>query len=383
MTDRKQQEQRMAELARKWQEGTLTDAEKLEFDQWFDSFDDAAISPEATAGRKERIYAQVVEGTGLRRSPVRVMWRKRFLGAAAVLLLVAGGWWYTIRSSRPAAVPVVAVGKPGAGKDIVPGGNKAILTLGNGSQVILDSVKDGLLAKQGATQVVKKESGVLIYEKPGAGDVAAGSLYNTITTPRGGQYAVTLSDGSKVWLNASSSIRFPTVFSGSSRAVEIKGEAYFEIAANKSMPFKVEVDKMAIEVLGTEFNIMAYSDEGTIKTTLVNGAIRVAKGNVTQVLRPGQQAQLKEGVLRTLDNADVGAAVAWKNGRTLFADEDITAIMRKISRWYDVDVEYKGAQSGRKFTGAISRKSDIAEMLKILELNQIHFTVEGRKITIL
>jgi len=395
MTDQQSNEQRMHELARKWQEGTITPQERLEFDQWFDSFDDSKMAKPAGENPeelRERLYAsiQTREKIG-QRTGGRILSIRWTVAAAVLLLLGSAAWWRALRPAR--SLPVVAAAPRHPDKVIVPGSNKAILTLGNGSQLILDSAKDGLLAQQGSTMIMKEKNGVVRYggnaadenaaDKNAADDTAP--LYNTITTPRGGQYSVSLPDGSKVWLNAASSIRFPTAFTGVSRDVEVQGEVYFEIAPDKTKPFRVAVNKkMDVEVLGTEFNVMAYEEEGTIKTTLINGAVRVVKGNEGRVLRPGQQAQLRpDGILHTLNNADIEATIAWKNGRTIFAGEDIPTIMRKVSRWYDIDVEYRGNITERKFTGGIARNSDISVVLKILELNQIHYSVEGKKIVLM
>jgi transmembrane sensor len=390
MTDQQFNEQRMHELARKWQEGTITPQERLEFDQWFDSFDDSKMAKPAGENPeelRERLYASIRTREKIgQRTGGRILSTRWTVAAAVLLLLGSAAWWQALRSAR--SLPVVAAVPLRPDKVIVPGSNKAILTLGNGSQLILDSAKDGLLAQQGSTMIMKEKNGVVRYGGNAAEENAADNtapLYNTITTPRGGQYSVTLPDGSKVWLNAASSIRFPTAFAGASRDVEVQGEVYFEIAPDKTKPFRVAVNKkMDVEVLGTEFNVMAYEEESTIKTTLINGAVRVVKGNEGRVLRPGQQAQLRpDGIIHTLNNADIEATIAWKNGRTIFAGEDIPTIMRKVSRWYDIDVEYRGNITERKFTGGIARNSDISVVLKILELNQIHYSVEGKKIVLM
>ncbi len=375
----------MADLARKWKEGRLTPEEKVELETWYAGFDDSTMpeledeTPEAV---RERLYA----GIEKERTRKKVIPIRRYWAAAAAVLLLLGGLTTLYISRTPQ--PSMAINeRPAADTLILPGGNKAVLTLANGRQVILDSAKNGLLAMQGTTGVVKRFDGAITYEQQRTS--AAEPLYNTVTTPRGGQYAVTLPDGTRVWLNAASSIRFPAAFTGEERLVEISGEAYLEVAPDKSKPFKVAVNnakggrQMEVQVLGTSFNIMAYEDEGVVKTTLLEGAIRLVHGTETKLLHPGQQGQLKDGMFRLLDDADTEEALAWKNGQTLFAGEDITAIMRKVSRWYDVDVEYQGQLPKRNFTGGISRKADISELLKILELNQIHFTVKGRKITIM
>lgn len=395
MTDRQQDKGRIIELARKWQEGTLTPEEREEFDQWYESFNDTRmpdLTGETPAQLKERLHASVLaKGRTRRQAVVRVMLIRRAVATVAAVLLLVVSLTLFNRLGSPRPVPVATAAPRHVNTGIVPGSNKAILTLAGGSQVILDSAKNGLLAQQGLTGIVKQKDGAITYQELGAAHTAAetGPLYNTVTTPRGGQFAVTLPDGSKVWLNAASSIRFPTFFSGKERRVEVRGEAYFEVATNKTMPFRVAVEHpsdgkvMEVEVLGTEFNIMAYEDENTVKTTLLEGAVRVVRGDEKKVLHPGQQAQLKDGSLHVLGNADAEDAIAWKNGHTLFAGEDIHAIMRKVSRWYDVDVEYRGQLPERKFTGGIARSSDLSVLLQILELNHIRTSVEGKKIILM
>ena len=387
-----QYRERILELARKLQEGeTLTPEEKAEFDQWYEAFDDTrmpALAGETPEVLRQRLYAEIMRKGRIQPKVGKTAPMRRYWTAAAAIVLLVGGltWVYIMRTPRPL---VVMNDRPAVNTVIAPGGNKAVLTLANGTKMILDSAKNGLLAMQGEMGVVKKDDGAISYERDesvgGRGDL----LYNTVATPKGGQYVVTLPDGTRVWLNATSSIRFPTAFTGGERLVQISGEAYLEVAPDRTKPFRVAVayasgeKQMEVEVLGTQFNVMAYEEEGAVKTTLLEGAVRLVHGAETKVLRPGQQGELKDGVFQLMSNADTSAAVAWKNGQTLFASEDITAIMRKVSRWYDVDVEYQGQLPKRNFTGGISRKADISEILKILELNQIHFTVKGRKITLM
>jgi transmembrane sensor len=410
MINQQPDEERIAQLALKWQEGTLTPEEKVLFDRWFASFDDARmpdLNGESPEQLRERLYAAIQEKKGQEKmGRIRSIRRNWTVAAAVLLVLASSAGIFVHQSSR--SRQAVAAGAHGVDTLIVPGGNRAILTLAGGGQVVLDSAKNGLLAQQGATAVVKQEDGLLSYEKQrsepageptgGGSETTTGTLYNTITTPRGGQYAVTLPDGTRVWLNAASSIRFPITFTGAERTVEVRGEAYFDVARNRSMPFRVAVfyptgKMMEVEVLGTGFDIMAYADEAVIRTTLLEGAVRVVKGGGSgnshgndadsRTLRPGQLAQLKDNQWQIMDGVDTGDAIAWKNGRTLFANEDIPAIMRKVSRWYDVDVEYRGRLPERKFVGGISRSSDISALLKILELNHIHFSVEGKKIVLM
>jgi ferric-dicitrate binding protein FerR (iron transport regulator) len=288
---------------------------------------------------------------------------------------------YLLKNNKPKPTALMAVNKPKA-FDKKPGGNKATLTLGNGSQIVLDSARNGLLVQQGNTKIIKSANGHIAYNKTLTG--TSTPIYNTMTTPRGGKYDLQLSDGTRVWLNASSSITYPIVFSGTERRVTITGEAYFEVAKNKDMPFKINVNgQEEVQVLGTHFNIMAYNDEPMIKTTLLEGSVKIVRNKTTGMLKPGQQAQLTtDGKLSVTDDADINAVMAWKNGQTLFVNEDIKTIMRRVSRWYDVDVDYQGDIPARLFTGGISRESNLSVLLKVLELNKIHFKAAGKKLIV-
>jgi transmembrane sensor len=310
--------------------------------------------------------------------------------AAAIIILISISAYFFNRSTKNEIVkiePVQELKKDVLPKnDVLPGGNKAILTLANGSQIVLDSAANGILAQQGNT-VIKLTNGQVVYK--GAGNQSNEVLYNTMGTPRGGQYRLILPDGSMVWLNAVSSIRFPTAFTGKERKVEITGEAYFEIAKDISRPFRVLVtppsgnEGMEVVVLGTHFNINAYKDEPTINTTLLEGSVKVTKGTSLTIIKPGQQTQLNNsGVIRVIPDADVAEAVAWKDGRFEFKDADLKTILRQVMRWYDVDVEYQGNIPDRYFTAAISRDKTLSVVLKILKLSDIDFKLEGKKLTV-
>jgi ferric-dicitrate binding protein FerR (iron transport regulator) len=265
---------------------------------------------------------------------------------------------------------------------IVPGGNKAVLTLADGSTIILDSAANGNLAEQGGVKVIKLDNGLLSYKSEHEGP--AEMLYNSIVTPAGGQFQLTLSDGTKVWLNASSSLRFPAAFTGNDRQVSITGEAYFEVAKNTSKPFRVNIDNRGtVEVLGTSFNINSYSDEPSVNTTLMEGSVKITSlsgGDIT--LKPGQQARLKESIT-ILNDVDTDEIVAWKTGWFQFNRADLPTIMRQVSRWYDVEVLYEGKISKKSFSGIVSRENDISDILKIMENAGIGFRIEGKKITVI
>ena len=310
--------------------------------------------------------------------------------AAAIITLISMSAYVfnQITVNRKANDDVIKV-EPldNANNDILPGGDKAILTLANGSQIILDSAANGVVAQQGKTEVMKLANGQLVYK--GAGDQENDVLYNTMATPRGGQYRLVLPDGSRVWLNAVSSIRFPTAFTGNERKVEITGEAYFEIVKDEFRPFRVLVkpvsgnDDMEVTVLGTHFNVNAYQDEPAIKTTLLEGSVKVTNGTNHTVIKPGQQTQLNiNGVIKVIQDADVAEVVAWKDGRFEFNDTDLKTIMRQVMRWYDVDVEYQNNMPERYFTANISRNKTLSGVLTILKLSDVGFKLEGKKLSV-
>lgn len=313
---------------------------------------------------------------------VRRSWY-RYAAAAAIGILIVGiaaTFWLTSRTGddQPDTSRTAYYNS-----DALPGSDKAILQLEDGRSILLDTAS-GELAKQGETHIRKNEEGVLRYDPGSAGSDTA-LVYNRIITPRGGQYQVTLPDGSKVWLNAASSLRFPVAFKGKERVVELTGEAYFEVAQNANKPFKVNVggekEPMLVEVLGTGFNIQSYADEPVRAATLVNGKIRVYNGNEQVILQPGQQARVKEQSLSTTV-ADIEEVLAWKNGIFYLQNVNIQTIMRQISRWYDVEVVYDGNIT-QQFVGKIPRTMNLSDVLKVLEsTGWVHFRFEGKTVTV-
>lgn len=322
-------------------------------------------------------------------------WRRYVAAASVLLLLSVSGYiiWYHQQESQ--------VNKPipkqiATTQDVAPGKYKARLTLSDGRTVVLDSAADGQLAQEGSSVVINKD-GKLVYESSGTTskrdrDVV---LYNTLTTTKGETYVTELSDGSKVWLNSQSSIRYPVAFADKLREVEITGEAYFEVARDQKngKPFWVHISPggnapdqagMTVEVLGTHFNINAYEDEAALKTTLLEGKVRVVKGQSAAVLHPGQQAQLKRGTdqLATIDEADLDQAVAWKNGLFQFNHADLPTVLRQLVRWYDVEIVYQGTVPKHEFLGKIPRDMPLSQVLNLLQKQRVHFTIEGRKIIV-
>jgi ferric-dicitrate binding protein FerR (iron transport regulator) len=261
-----------------------------------------------------------------------------------------------------------------------------MLVLADGTMVALDSTGDGAIATQGNTKVLKQGGGELRYE---SGSVTQNSevQYNTLSTPNGGQYRITLPDGSRVWLNAASSIRYPTAFTGNTRTVIIKGEAYFEIQKNTARPFVVQANAMEVEVLGTHFNVNSYEDEPINRTTLVEGSVKVRSANAkhfTATLKPGEQAHVKpEGNGLTVREVDLESVTAWKNGYFHFDGTPVQEVMRQVSRWYDVNIEING-KVAKHFRGMIPRNAAIDEVMHMLSLTgEFKYKIEGRTVRIL
>lgn len=293
---------------------------------------------------------------------------KKLVVAASVILVMGLGYVAFNRNKVSTAI---------ANNDknvIMPGRSGAILTLGDGSQIVLDSVANGVLANQSNTAVAKKD-GEIIYTE---GSNARGVI-NKMMTPRGRQFKLELSDGTKVWLNASSSISFPTAFAANERKVSIVGEVYFEVAKDKHKPFTVTVNDVEVQVLGTHFNVNGYDDEGEIKTSLIEGSVLVSKKAQKVLLKPGQQADIKKSgavKVKALDNFD--EVLAWKNGMFHFDNASLETVLRQLSRWYDVDVVMDKGVVSRNFEGEINRDLELSQVLKILEGNNVHFKIEGK-----
>ena len=300
--------------------------------------------------------------------------------AAAVILFIAGATYGILSRSDEKNAESTEMALSQKTSPITPGGNHAILIMADGSTIVLDSIQNGKIQHGGAS--ISKQNGLLIFSGT-SNNPAAKVSFNTLRTPRGGQYKVVLADGSEVWLNASSSLRFPTAFTGSDREVVLTGEAYFEVTKNKEKPFRVKVGDIQVNVLGTHFNINAYSDESAVKTSLLEGSVKITKGSTSGLLKPGEQGTLKwNGDKLEIKEVNMSEVMAWKNGLFQFEGADITTIMKQISRWYDVEIIYSGKVPVRRFEGKISRDAPLADVLKILELSDVKFTVEGKKIIV-
>ncbi|MEP7258910.1 MAG: FecR family protein [Flavitalea sp.] len=290
-----------------------------------------------------------------------------FRYAAAILLCFGiSAYYFSFKKTATQAPLVVAMPSAPASKDIAPGMNKAILTLSNGEQVILDNTHKKIISDGGVE--INKQGGELIY---GRTDIIA---FNTMTTPRGGQYKLSLPDGTKVWLNAASSITYPTVFTNNERKVFITGEAYFEVAKNAQLPFRVQLpDQSQVQALGTQFNVNAYADEPLMTTTLLEGSVKIDNS----ILKPGEAYRAGK-----VSKANTEAAVAWKNGVFIFYKADLQSVMRQLSRWYDVDVKYEGNIRIRTFSGKIERDLSLSDLLDGLKRTDVHFRIEGKKLIV-
>lgn len=313
--------------------------------------------------------------------PKRQSDRKWWLMAASIIVCFSVGLYFMYSNRQP--LPQVTQTKSNK-HDFLPGSNKAILTLAGGKQILLAGASNGRLAKQGHVSINKTADGKIIYNA--TGEKQNEVLYNTVSTPRGGQYHLTLTDGTEVWLNAASSITYPVTFNGKIRDVQISGEVYFEVTHNAQKPFKVTSGMQTVEVLGTHFNINSYPDELQQKTTLLEGAVKVVTSSDAVTLSPGGQSIIdnasKEHKIKVVENANTEEAVAWKNGKFAFNYTDIGSVMRQISRWYDVEIEYEGKVPDKKLSGSFSRNTNASNALKLLEFSGVNFKIEGRKIII-
>ncbi len=398
----------------------LTEEEREQLEQWIaESEENQALFSKLTDARhisaglkgfvssdKSDAWKRIAAETGVQGG--HFLFRRSFLrvGAAAMILIAAGtiAFWGWKRTGQPTRDDTARHAPAG---EITPGRDVAVLTLADGSQILLDEVSEGEIAKQENTSITKTQDGQLIYsqdEKSSLSPSGRTHSYNTISVPRGGQYRIVLPDGSTVWLNAASTLKYPTRFSQLERKVELVGEAYFEVSKvyqsgrREAIPFRVFSEGQRVEVLGTRFNVNSYSDEQSIKTTLVEGSVKVVSttagarsdGQRTAtesevMLRPGEQAQLKPNGKRPFDlirKVDTEEVVAWKNGQFQFKEADLYTIMRQISRWYDVEVEFQGKPSDIKYRGKISRDVSIDKLFQILQTNGVNFKIQGRKIIV-
>lgn len=385
-------EQRIAYLLQKCSNNDLTATEEAELNAFFleennrelfnreaaDLLAATPADPEINNTAWEPLLVNVLQADKLFEREVTIRkvsywWQ---YAAAAVLTGVLVGllyWW--MNDPKPVLMPLAS--------QIGPGTNKAILQLSNGSRIVLADIQNGVVGQQGAVQVVKLDSGFVAYQ---AGKINSSEAveFNTLTTPRGGQFKIMLPDGSLVWLNAASSLKYPAVFTGDKRLVELTGEAYFEVAANARQPFYVKSKGQEVMVLGTSFNINAYDDEPVATTTLLSGKVKVSGAAFSGVMQPGEQMQRKgSDNWQLIKDVDTDNVTAWKKGLFSFNRADVTTVMRQLARWYDVTVIFETKNRQQQFMGEIPRNVSLDKALEILKFSDIHYVVTGRTIKII
>lgn len=379
-------------LLEKYKAGNCTEKEKAIVESWYLELASKGNAPAAADIEisKNEVWASLAEGkTNPKKNTV---WRWAI--AAAILFLIGAAGLFSLKEEGATTLTKHTL----KNNDVAPGSNKAFLTLADGTKISLTDAENGEIARQQGLSIQKTANGQLVYT---VDDKAAGKnskvAFNTIETPKGGQYQINLPDGTRVWLNAASSLRYPTKFSSNTRSVTLQGEGYFEVAKMsdskaRRIPFIVKTANQEVEVLGTHFNINSYDDENEVKTTLLEGSVRVSlvgntaaavKNGPSKLLKPGEQSQLGNQAIQ-VKTVDTETVMAWKNGDFVFKGEDLKSIMKKVARWYDVEVVYQGDFDHLKFAGYLSRSKNISSVLGIMEsTGKVHFSVEGRKVTVL
>ena len=328
---------------------------------------------------EEALIARLSGGEPLQKAHVWLIWGRRVAAACIVLALAGGGWWLFDRKPEPVAIPIAS--RP----VLAPGSNRATLILSDQKEISLDDVHTGSLAHEGNVNVVKSDSSSLVYIGNANGPTPTALAYNMVITPRAGQYHLKLADGTVVYLNAQSSLRFPVGFSGKERKVDLTGEAYFEVARDAARPFKVSMAKgKEVTVLGTRFDVRDYADDPAAAAMLLDGSVRVTNGGRSMTLEPGQQATLDPGgAVAVAHDDDAEASISWTKGLFRFNNLPLADVLRQLSRWYDVDVVFNGKSLEVTITATISRSTSAWEVLDALkEIAGLKYTVEGKKITV-
>jgi transmembrane sensor len=373
---------------------TLTEGEHDELDDWVNAsdrnmqlFEDLTDEDNLAANmawmeqvQTEHSFSQLQESGAFQQPAKRIKLNPVWIAAAASVALLVGSYliFKNTKTNTASANEMAKTDTP----EFRPGGNRATLTLSNGTVVNLTTAKNGLLKNENGSDILKAKDGTIVYEPDGTQNVA--SALNTLSTPVGGQYQVKLPDGTMVWLNAASTLIYPARFSEKERNVEINGEAYFEVAKNEKQPFRVLLsDNSTVTVLGTHFNVMSYDNEAAKEVSLLEGHVSVSKGNLTKKLEPGMQATIEGGNITEQSGVDMEEVTGWKNGFFVFHDAPIEAIMRQVERWYDAKVVYQGKLT-QLFNATVSRNEPLPELLRLLELNgYVHFKTVNKTIYVL
>ncbi|MGE8293891.1 MAG: FecR family protein [Sphingobacterium sp.] len=382
------QNQQILDILAKYEAGTITEKELQTLENWYASFEAnpdliESLSPEERAVRKKQLQEKIFDQLGPETSSAAEMPKKRFplnpgnslwrVAAAFVLLCAASFYIFKKQSDK------LPINTAEQSSTINPGTDQATLTLGNGKKILLDDSKNGELSAEGNIHINKLKPGNLVYT---ASQQVSKVHSNTLSTPRGGRYQLTLADGTQVWLNAQSSITYPSAFRGSSREVTITGEVYFEVAHNAAMPFRVKSENQLIEVLGTHFNVNTYNVKSMAKTTLLSGSIALTNTHQRIILKPGEQGIVSAHSM-SVKNVDPAEVIAWKEGYFDFTDADIGSVIDELGRWYNVDIHYHGTATKETFTGRIPRSWPFEKVLNLLKtFKSIQVEMQGRRLIV-
>jgi len=382
---------RVAYLVAGFMRGTLTDAENIELDDWVtESMDNQRLFERLTDEKNiaewlkekqrfntgaalENIKSKISFTPPKKKATIRSLWPY----PAAACLVIGLILTFLLMPNKNPKTPTMVQTKPA---DLAPGKDRATLTLSDGRRVVLDSLHNGVLAAQGNTNITKLDSGQLAYQLVHPTGLPQVEMYNTLTIPGGGQYKLVLPDGTKVWLNASSSLKYPAVFGGAKRRVELTGEGYFEVAKDPMYPFEVSANGATVQVLGTHFNINAYTDEPVLRVTLAEGSIKL---NNSMLLQPGEEARVAKNGNILKGKADLETALAWKNGQFVFKETPLDVLMRQVGRWYNTGIAYETVNN-EHFNASIPRDVPVSKLLHILEATgRVHFKIDNNQITVM
>jgi len=367
-------------LIERYNNGTISEKERAQLESWYISEVGSNRDYQRLKENLIKLDQNFIYIIGNKEVKTTRLWAKIAITASFFAVLGVSLYFYTSKSTNTITKDNIQV------NDIAPAGNKAYLILGNGKRIALNDAKDGVVATQANVHITKTADGQLVYVIAESKGSSSTLEYNTIETPNGGRYEIALPDGTHVWMNVKSSLKYPSSFvSLKERRVELNGEAYFQVAKDKQHPFIVKTAQQEVTVLGTHFNISSYEDEKATKTTLIEGSISISGLNSkkSKILAPGQQAVVKNDEIK-IGEADVDQALSWKNGDFVFAGEDLKAVMRQVARWYDVEIEYHGNVNSSGVVSTLSRTKKLSQLLKLLQINLgVHFKVEGRRVLVM
>lgn len=367
--------ERLEYLLEQYRRNLCTSEERMEIDNWYKDLGDESLKFHTHAnspGAGEYLDHQYgVIKSRIIRDKIRNRYSLFMKAVAAILLLGVGTWYFIFKPNSAIVKHTLAIA------DIEPGTDRAVLSLANGKTILLDERGNGDIGVEDGVQIIKTDSGELAY----TGHSAGSNSYNTLSTPRGGKYKITLSDGTKVWLNAETVLKFPAAFTGTERGVELTGEAYFEVAKDSKRPFHVLSGSQKVEVLGTHFNIFGYPNEKQIRTTLLEGKVSVETGGKKMMLSPGEESVL-EGKALTTRSANLDQAIAWKEGLIDITNQSLEEIFTQISRWYDVEVIFQGKIPEKQLSGQLDRGLMLSQLVQGLQKMQIPVSLQGKRLIV-